>query len=182
MLAIWTVILAQDLIIGEKQSGVTEWLLSKPVVRRSYLLAKLAATTLPVVVLMVGLPAALAYGLLSLRLGAAFPLAPYLSAVGIMTVHTLFYLTLTLMLGTMFTNRSPLLGITLGSILGGGIIGGLVKPLFYVMPWMLPKMAWLTVTGQSIPADLSTAPLVATVLWSVVFIFMALAKFEKTEF
>ena len=182
MLAIWTVILTQDLVIGEKQSGVTEWLLSKPVVRRSYLLAKLAANALPVVVLMVGLPSALAYGLLSLRMGEPFPLAPYLSAVGIMAIHTLFYLTLTLMLGTMFNNRSPLLGITVGSILGGGILGGLVKPLFYVMPWMLPKMAWLTVTGQIIPDGLRTAAMLATVLWSIVFIFMALAKLEKTEF
>jgi ABC-2 type transport system permease protein len=141
MLAIWTVILAQDLILGEKQSGVTEWLLSKPVVRRSYLLAKLTANGLPVVVLMVGLPSAVAYGLLSLRLGALFPVAPFLSAVGIMIAHTLFYLTLTLLLGTVFNSRGPILGIALGSILGGSIVGSFVKPLFYVMPWMLPKMA-----------------------------------------
>jgi ABC-2 type transport system permease protein len=182
MLAIGTVVLAQDLIIGEKQSGVTEWLLSKPVVRRSYLLAKAAANALPVVVLMVGLPSALAYGLLSLRLGAPFPVAPFMSAVGIMTAHTLFYLTLTLMLGTVCNSRSPILGIAIGSILGGTILGGLVQPLFYVTPWILPKMAWLTVTGQNLPIEMRTAALVATVLWSVVFIVIALAKFEKTEF
>ncbi len=182
ILAIWTVILSQDLIIGEKQSGVAEWLLSKPVMRRSYVLAKLAANALPMLVLLVGLPSVLAYGMLSLRMGAPFPAAPFLSAVGIMTAHTLFYLTLTLMLGTIFNNRSPILGLALASVLGGGMLGGFIKPLFYVTPWVLPKVAWLTATGQAIPAELKIASLVATGLWSVVFIFMALAKFEKMEF
>jgi len=181
MLAIGTVILAQDLIIGEKQSGVAEWLLSKPVTRRAYVLAKLAANALGVFALLVGLPSVVAYGTLSLRMGAPFPLAPFLSAVGIMTVHTLFYLTLTLMLGTIFNNRGPILGIALASVLGGGMLGGLIKPLLYVTPWMLPKVALLTATGQAIPAEMGIASLVATALWSVVFIFVAFAKFEKME-
>ncbi len=182
LLAVGTVILAQDLIIGEKQSGVVEWLLSKPVVRRSYILAKLAANALPVLVLLVGLPSTMVYGLLSLRMGAPFPFAPFLSAVGIMTVHTLFYLTLTLMLGTIFNNRGPILGITLGSVLGGSILGGFIKPLFYVTPWILPKVASGTATGQAILAEMGLAPLIATILWSLGFILVALWKFEKTEF
>ncbi|MBE9470864.1 MAG: ABC transporter permease subunit [Chloroflexi bacterium] len=181
VLAIGTVILAQDLIIGEKQSGVAEWLLSKPVTRRAYVLAKLAANALGVFALLVGLPSVVAYGMLSLRMGAPFPLAPFLSAVGIMTVHTLFYLTLTLMLGTIFNNRGPILGIALASVLGGGMLGGFIKPLLYVTPWMLPKVALLTATGQAIPAEMGIASLVATALWSVVFIFVAFAKFEKME-
>jgi len=182
VLAIGTVILAQDLIIGEKQSGVVEWLLSKPVVRRSYILAKLAANALPVLVLLVGLPCVMVYGMLSLFIGALFPFAPFLSAVGIMTLHTLFYLTLTLMLGTIFNNRGPILGIALGSVLGGGMLGGFIKPLFYVTPWMLPKVASGTATGQAIPAEMGLAPLIATVLWSLGFLLVALWKFEKTEY
>ena len=182
MLAIGTVILAQDLIIGEKQSGVAEWLLSKPVVRRSYVLAKLAANALAVLVLLVGLPSALVYGMLSLRIGALYLLAPFLFAIGIMAVHTLFYLTLTLMLGTIFNNRAPILGIALGSVLGGGLLGGFIQPLFYITPWMLPKVAWLTATGQAISVELVIASLAATALWSLIFVFVALAKFETMEF
>ncbi len=181
VLAIGTIILAQDLIVGEKQSGVAEWLLSKPVTRRAYVLAKVAANALGVFALLVGLPSAVVYGMLSLRMGTLFPLAPFLSAVGIMAIHTLFYLTLTLMLGTIFNNRGPILGIAVGSVLGGGMLGGFIKPLFYVTPWMLPKVALLTATGQAIPIEMGIAPLVATALWSVVFIFVAFAKFEKTE-
>ena len=181
VLAIGTVILAQDLIIGEKQSGVAEWLLSKPVTRRAYVLAKVAANSLGMFPLLVGLPSVVVYGMLSLRMGAPFPLAPFLSAVGIMTVHTLFYLTLTLMLGTIFNSRGPILGIALASVLGGGMLGGFINPLFYVTPWMLPEVALLTATGQAITAETGIASLVATALWSIIFIFVACAKFEKME-
>jgi ABC-2 type transport system permease protein len=182
MVAIGTVVLAQDLVIGEKQNGVAEWLLSKPVVRRSYVLAKVAANALPVLILLVGLPSALVYGMLSLRTGSLYPLVPFLSAMGILALHTLLYLTLTLMLGTIFNNRGPILGIALGSVLGGGLLGGFIKPLFYLTPWMLPKIAWLTATGQAIPAAMGIASLVATALWIVAFILIALARFEKSEF
>lgn len=182
MVAIWTIILTQDLIIGEKQSGGAEWLLSKPVVRRSYVLAKLAANALPVLALLVGLPSVLVYGMLSLRLGTLFSLAPFLSAVGIMALHTLFYLTFTLMLGTIFNNRGIILGIALGSVLGGGILGGFINPLFYVTPWILPKVAWATATGQAGFESIGYAAIAATTAWIGTFIFVAVAKFEKMEF
>jgi ABC-2 type transport system permease protein len=182
MLAIGTIVLSQDLIIGEKQSGLAEWLLSKPVTRRAYVLAKVVANTPPLLLLLVGLPSALVYGMLSFRIDALYPLLPFLSAVGIITMHTLFYLTLSLMLGIVFSNRGPILGIGLASILGGGILGGFIKPLFYVTPWMLPKVAWLSATAQAVPAGLGIAPLVATALWIVAFIVVALVRFEKMEF
>jgi len=182
VLAIGTVILAQGLIIGEKQNGVAEWLLSKPVTRRAYVLAKVAANVLGVVSILVGLPSIVAYGMFSLYMGALFPLAPFLSAVGIMTVHTLFYLTLTLMLGTIFNNRGPILGIALGFLLGGGLLGNLFEPILFVTPIMLPNIALQTASAQAIPIELGIAPLAATALWSLVFISVALVKFEKTEF
>jgi ABC-2 type transport system permease protein len=182
ILAIWTVVLSQDLIIAEKQNGIAEWLLSKPIVRRSYVLAKFAANAIPVLVLLVGLPSALVYGMLSLRMGSPFPLAPFLSAVGLMTAHTLFYLTLTLMLGTLFNNRGPILGIAMASVLGGGLLGGFIKPLFYITPWIMPKAAWITAAGQILPTDTVAASLVTTILWIVVFLVAALVKFEKMEY
>lgn len=182
VLALGSIVLTQDAIISEKQSGVAEWLLSKPIARRSYILAKFVANAFPMLVLMVWLPAVIGYGMLSLRSGELFPVLPFISATGIMIANLFFYLTLTLMLGTIFDNRGPILGIALGSVLGGSFLGGLFKPLMYVTPWMLPKIASLVASGQAIPLEIGVAPLAATALWSVVFIIVALAKFEKTEF
>jgi ABC-2 type transport system permease protein len=180
--AIGIIVLTQDAVIAEKQNGLAEWLLSKPLERRAYVLAKMTANAVPMLLWLIGLPAAVAYGLLSLRMGAAFPGLPFLSGVGIMTAHTFFYLTLTLMLGTFFNNRGPILGIALGSVLGGGMIGSFIKPLLIITPWMLPKVATLTASGQTLPPEVGIIPIVATAFWSVVFVTVALIRFEKMEF
>lgn len=181
-LAMGVIVLSQDLILEEKQSGLTEWLLAKPVARRAYLLAKLAASAIATLVLMILLPALLAYALLSLRSGGLFPLLPFLAGIGVMIVHTLFYLTLTLLLGTVFNSRPPILGLALGIALGGNMLVGLIKPLAYVSPVMLAKVASMLAAGLLVPFELLWPPLIATALWSLAFIWMALVKFEKTEF
>jgi ABC-2 type transport system permease protein len=182
VLGIGAIVVLQDAIIGEKQSGVAEWLLAKPVARRAYVLAKVAANGLALLVLMVGIPAVIGYGMVSLRLSAPFPMLPFLAAVGVMVVHLLFYVTLSLMLGTLFNNRGPLLGIGLGSVLGGAFLGGLFKPLLAMTPWMLPKVAAMIAAGAALPPDIGIAPLAATLVWSLIFVFVALVTFEKTEF
>jgi len=182
VLGLGAVVLSQDAILGERQSGVAEWLLAKPVARRSYVLAKAVANALPMLVLMVWIPAAIGYGMLSVRSGELFPVLPFISAIGVMVANLFFYLTLTLMLGTLFQNRGPILGIALGSVLGGNLLGSLFKPLLYVTPWMLPKIASLLASGQAIPAEIGIVPLVTTVLWSIVFTVVAVVKFERMEF
>lgn len=182
VLAIGVIVLCQDLIVDEKQSGITEWLLSKPIQRRSYVLAKLVATLAAVILLLILLPAILTYALFYIRSGQFFPVLPFISGMGLMFLHSLFYLTLTLMLGTMYASRAPILGIALGILLGGNFLSSLLKPLVFVTPWMLAKVASLVADSQPVPAGLLWGPLAASVLWSVIFIIVALAKFEKSEF
>jgi ABC-2 type transport system permease protein len=181
-LAVGAIILCQDLIIDEKQSGVADWLLSKPVARRSYILAKLAATLLATLALMIALPGLIVYGLFFLRTGQAFPLIPYLSGVGIMGLHTLFYLTLTLMAGAFFANRPPILALTLGSLLGGSVLGGFAEFLLYLTPWSLAKIASATAADMPLPQAMQVYPLFATTIWCVVFVLLSIWKFERTEF
>ena len=182
VLAIGMIVICQDLIADEKQSGVTEWLLSKPIARRSYILAKLMATLVAMLPLLIILPAILTYFLFFIRSGQFFPLLSFISGVGLMVLHSLFYLTLTLMLGTLYGSRAPILGIALGILLGGNFISSLLPSLAYITPWMLAKVASLVADSQVVPAGLLWGPLAATGLWSLIFTLVALAKFEKVEF
>lgn len=181
-LAIGAVILALDLIIAEKQNGTAEWLLSKPIARQTYVLAKLGASCIPMALFMICLPAALGYVLLSIRAGAAFPAGNFLVATGIMGLHTLFYLCLTLMLGVLFNNRGAILGISLGSVLGGNLLASVIKPLLYITPWILPKYASLAASGQGFPPSLGASPILAAGLGAVGFVLVGLVFFDRSEY
>ena len=181
-MAIGAIVLSQDLLLDEQQTGVTEWLLSKPVSRRSYILAKLAAASLAVLILLVALTSLLTYLLLSMRAGELYAWAPYLKGIGVLAMHTLFYLTLTLMLGTFFKSRAPILGIALGSAIGGNMIGGFIKPLLTITPWILGSSTELVVMGKAAPPEMMLYPLIATALWCVIFAIFALVRFDKMEF
>jgi len=56
-ITIGVIVLCQDLIIGEKQTGLTEYLLANPVQRKAYVLAKLCASLVAVFLLLSLCPA-----------------------------------------------------------------------------------------------------------------------------
>lgn len=182
LVAIGAIILTQDALIDERINGVTEWILSKPVARRAYLIAKLIANLLYISFFLVLLPALVVYGLFYLHSSESYPLIPFLSGVGLMLLHLGFYMTLTLMLGAFFSSRAPVLAISLGTLLGGSILGSLVKPLLSITPWMLAQIASGVASQTPLPGSLIWPPAAATAIWCVLFIIVTLFKFERTEF
>jgi ABC-type transport system involved in multi-copper enzyme maturation permease subunit len=182
VVAIGAIILTQDALIDERISGVTEWILSKPVARRAYPIAKLIANLLYISLFLVILPAVVVYGLLYLHSKEPFPLVPFLTGVSLMLLHLLFYKTLTLMLGAFFGSRAPVLAISMGILLGGGILGSLVRPLLSITPWMLAQIASGAASQTSLPGNLIWPPVAATGVWCVVFVLTTLYKFDRTEF
>jgi ABC-2 type transport system permease protein len=180
LLAVDVVILSLDSVLGEKQSGTAEWVLSKPVSRSAFILAKLIAHTIPILLLLVALPSAMAYGLFLLK-GVSVP-DTFLVAVGLMGMHTLFYLVLTIAGGVFLTNRNTLLAITLGSALGGVLLANLVAPFVMWTPWPLAAIASGLVAGaeEALPGMLFL-PVVFTAFWSLVGIIAALIGFNRVE-
>ena len=180
-LAIGAIVLVDDEIIGERQLGVTEWLLSKPVSRPAYVLSKLLAHGLGVLVILVGLQGALGYGLLSLIRGEPFPLLPYLVGMAGLALHTLFYLTLTLMMGVLTANRRVLLGVSLGALLGGLLFGGFLGTFALLTPWSLNGVLPLAVQGMPLPLPV-WLPIGMTAMLAVICVAVTLARFERLEF
>jgi ABC-2 type transport system permease protein len=181
VVAIGAVVLSMDACISERESGVCPWLLSRPAARRSYVLAKLASSLIAMLVLLIGIPSLVGYGMLSMKLGSLFPPGPFLAGLGLMILHVMFYLTLTVTLGVFFTNRIPVLALALGSVLGGSLVGGLIRPLLHVTPWMLPKLASLAASGQYAAVIAGASAIIASALWCVVFAAAALWKFERMD-
>ncbi len=185
--------LAQDSILGERHSGTAAWVLSKPLQRPVFILAKIIAHGLGLLVFWVILPGVIAYFQLSAA-GARNALSGigFAAALGISYLNLLFYLTLSVMLATFFNGRGPVLGIAILVAWSGPLqfIGSAMQEyipwLDLVLPWRLlmnvghegPLAGYLAL-GMPLP---TLVPIIATALWCVLFTAVAVWRFGREEF
>jgi ABC-2 type transport system permease protein len=177
------IILTQSDVVGEKQSGTAEWVLSSPLSRESFLLSKLVANSAWVFAIMVFLQGA-AFNLMLVAFG--LPTVPALNMVAGLTInclHLLFWLTLALMLGATFQSRGPVLGVSIAFL----ILQDLVMQLAAIYaPWVIPLLPKsLMVQGLQLAQGgglASIVPAVAVALWSIVFTAAAVWRFRREEF
>lgn len=178
-LAIGAIVLLQDAIIEEKTLGTAEWILSKPASRAAYVLSKLLPNLLGMAVTMLLVPGLTGYLIFRTFDPEAMMLSGFLISGGMVALNLLFYVTLTLMLGVLFKKRGPLLGIALGSLLGGSLVP--VAQIAQFTPWELSKLVLLPVMGMPLP-PIATTMLVSTAVWSVVFTAVAIWQMSRLEF
>lgn len=183
--AIGAITVAQGTIIGEKQRGTAAWVLSKPASRPAFVLAKLVAYTVALSVLAIVFPGA-AFGIeIRLFTGRVPGLIGFLAALGVWLLHLLFYLALTLMLGTLFESRGPVLGIALGFLFAGTFVPNIIPQIMPYTPWPLSQVALALALGPDAPFALpptAIVPVIAALLWAVLFVVVALWRFEREEF
>ncbi len=179
------VIILQDVIIGEKETGTAAWILSKPVSRSAYILSKLIGNLVGVVVSLALVPGIVAYATIYFMRGVLLPPAPFFAAIGILALNLIFYLTLTLMLGTFFDSRGGVIGIPI--LIGPGytLFAGL--PLiseFHPMAMFFPpananiSFFGAIILGESIG---SIIPLFTTIIGIILFTIIALWRFRREE-
>jgi hypothetical protein len=122
--------------------------------------------------------------LITVRVLIPAPLAlmPFLAGVAIAALSQLFYLTLTVMLGTFFSSRGPIAGIGIGFIMTGLLLKGFIPfPVLIVTPWPLPDVAGGLALGSELPS-IWPLPIIATAFWIVVMSAAALWRFGREEF
>lgn len=188
VLPIAAIVLSQDAILGERHSGTAAWVFSKPLRRPAFLLAKIIAYGSGFLVTGVLLPGGIAY-LQIIAGGGSLSLLPgFAASLGLVYLNLLFYLTLALMLATLFQGRGPVMGIPL-FILFLWIIPDSAK-LAEFMPWVLvidvgagngalPPLTRYLLSGQPLP---TVGPIIATALWCVLFTAVAFWRIRREEF
>ena len=184
---IGAIILGQDSILGERHAGTAAWVFSKPLRRPAFLLAKLIACGLGFLVTAVVFPGIVAYLYITVIGKLAVPVAGFAGAMGLVYLNLLFYLTLALMLATLFNGRGPILGITLFLVWGWMLPPSVL--LADIMPWRLlialgpdgslPPIVFYLVQGLLPP---TAAPIIATILWCILFIVIAIWRIRREEF
>jgi ABC-2 type transport system permease protein len=188
---IGVMIVLQGAIVGEKRSGTAVWVLSKPVSRAAFVVAKVIANSVGVLLTAVLVPGVVAY----LEIGFLTPtgwLPPlhFLAGVGALGLHAMFWLTMTVMLGTFFESWGAVIALPLALAFGQQYLASLLPFLVHIYPWgiaapvgsaegEIPSVAVSLMTGT---VPFSYIPLLATVVFSAVFIAVAIWRFNRQEF
>jgi ABC-2 type transport system permease protein len=178
--AFGAVVTTQSAITGEKQRGTAAWILSKPVRRDVFVLAKLAAQMVSFLSLAVVIPSAIFYAQSRILWGESPAPLLYVASVLVVLEHVLFYLALTLMLGAFFRSSGPVAGIGVGMLLGGVMMQERLTALAPAMPWELPDIAALIAVEA--PMLRGGMPIAATAFWTVLVVVVALWRFRRDEF
>jgi ABC-2 type transport system permease protein len=185
--AVGVVIIMQGTIVGEKKSGTAAWALSKPITRPAFMLSKVIANSLGVLVTMVIVPGMIAFTMQALTVRNPWTLPGFLAGLGVVFLSDFFFLSLTLMLGAFFSSRGPVIGITLGLLFLQQYLVGMLPLLRYVLPWNL-----MIPLGQPedavIPCLLvgshnySSMLIGIIALESLLFLLIGLWRFSREEF
>jgi ABC-2 type transport system permease protein len=170
-----TIVTAQGSILGEKQRGTAAWILSKPVSRGTFVLAKGLALAAHAIAVGVLIPVAVMIPIW--RWTGFTPSLP--SLVLIVTGLALlvaFFSSLTLMLGTLFDSRAAIAGTALVTLFAMIQLGQVFPD---VLPGGIPfALVPLLRNGPVSSATPFLVTLVATVAWFGVAVW----RFRRTEF
>ena len=181
------IIILQDAIIGEKELGTAAWVLSKPVSRTAFVVAKLVAHSVGVLVTMTLLPGIVAYVQISLAGGTWLSPLNFLGGMAIIWLYQLFFLTLTLMLGVLYDQRAAVIGIPLALAFGSQLLVGVLPALNFILPWRLAvgaeneTMAVIESIILGLP-PFSWLPVLSVAGFVVLFMAVAIQRFQREEF
>ena len=182
--AIAVAILMQEAIVGEKRSGTAAWVLSKPASREAFILAKLVPNAIGVVVTMIAIPSLILYVQLAVA-GLDVPIGLFIAGACVASLNLMFYLTLTLMLGTLFDSAGAVIAVPLAFAFGQQLLGSIPGLLSY-LPWALvaptgdPEVSVVAsvIEGAGLHAPGAVA---ATAVACCVFTGVAFWKWNRTE-
>jgi len=184
--AVGVVIMMQGALVGEKRDGTAAWVMSKPAARPAFILSKLIANGLGVLVTMVLLPGGVAYILFFVGTKAPMNPVTFLAALGIIFLGHLFFLTLALMLGAFFNARGPVIGIGLALLFLQQYLIGWLPVLRYVLPWTL-SIPLNNQTDAIVPNLLlgqpvqSFLPVVIIAVECILFVLIGVRRFNREE-
>ncbi len=179
------VVLVQGTIIDEIQSGTAAWVLSKPVSRSAFILAKLFSFglyTLTIILLLQGL---IAFLMIWAAAGDAPEIINFIKGLALHVPHLFFYLTITIMLGALFKGRVLVIGIPIALIIAQlilkEVLATITPEIVELFPGRIPDLAEQAVHGEPLVENW-VKPIFTSSLLSIAFIIISLWQFGREEF
>jgi ABC-2 type transport system permease protein len=187
--AFGVMIIMQRVLVREKNSGTAAWVLSKPVTRTSFVVSRLVVNSIAILLTSVIVPGVILYITLGLfsDLGWLSPLG-FLAALLMFSLHTLYWIALVLMLGTLSESSGAVIAVPIALFFTFWMGNDLLPSLIYFTPLLLtfsPAPEQMnTLAGSFISGEpvFSWLPLISTVVSCVIFIAVAIWRFNRQEF
>lgn len=187
--AVGVIIIMQRVLVREKQSGTAAWVLSKPVTRTAFVVSRLVVNTIAILLTSVIVPGVILYTTLGLFSDIGW-LSPFGFAAGLLMVslHTFYWIALVLMMGTLFESSSGVMAVPMTLFFTFWMGTGMFPFLIYITPLLLtisPDLEHVNplplsfMTGEPV---FSWWPLISTVVSCVIFVAVAIWRFNRQEF
>ena len=187
--AFGVMIIMQRVIVGEKRSGTAAWVLSKPVTRTAFVVSRLVVNSIAILLTSVIVPGVILYFSLGL-----FSSLGWLSRLGfagallVVALHTFYWIALVLMMGTLFDSSSGVIAVPMALYFAFWMGSGLIPGLIYISPLLLTfspdpdnisSVAASLMSGEPV---FSWLPVISTIVFCVIFIAVAVWRFNRQEF
>ncbi len=187
--AFGVMVVMQRVVVGEKNSGTAAWVMSKPVTRTAFVISRLVVNSIAILLTSVIVPGVILYltlGLIS-DLGWLSPLG-FLSALVMFSLHTLYWIALVLMMGTLSDSSGVVIAVPIALAFVYWMGTDLIPALTYVSPLLLTfspapeQMSPLSISFVTGEPVFSWLPLISTAISCLAFIAVAIWRFNRQEF
>ncbi len=185
--AFGVMVIMQRVIVAEKREGTAAWVLSKPVTRTAFVVSRLVVNSFAILLTSVLIPGVLVY----VTFGALTPLGwlsplGFLGGIAMFLLHTFYFITLTLMMGAFSESATAVIAVPMAVYFvwwfGPNLIPALLKfsPLLLTFgPETILSLSASFMLGEPV---FSWLPLILTFVSCVVFIAVAIWRFDRQEF
>ncbi|MFX1518122.1 MAG: ABC transporter permease [Promethearchaeota archaeon] len=179
-------IIMQESIVGEIKSGAASWILSKPITRKSYIFAKWIGNSIGAAISMILAPTLIFYVLYFLFTGELLSLVMLLPVIAVLLLNMLFFLTFTLMMGSLQRNSSLVIGVPIAFYVIQQIIFNFTNSLINIVPWGLtnplsdgtPSIVVSFILGIQ---PFSLLPIIVTSFYVVVFVILSVINIQNQD-
>jgi ABC-2 type transport system permease protein len=169
-------------VVREKDMGTAAWVLSKPVSRSAFVLSKFAAHFVGFLTTAVVIPSVVFLVMTRLMLSEWVDPARFAIGLGVLCLSLLFYIALTLALGTLARSQGLVAGVGITFILLGQVFKGMLPlPVVIVTPWLIGDAAAAFASDEQLGFG-GTVLLAAVALETLVLAAVALVRFAREEF
>jgi ABC-2 type transport system permease protein len=185
MIYIGVILLAQGAIVDEKSTKTLSWVFSKPLSSTGFILGKFAACAMFIAIVIIGCPgvvALIAAKLIGLSSLSTISSLRYLAALGVLFLTALFFLALSIVMGTIFKRSRAVAGFSLFALFAGILmpLNEQLRKLEAYTVWGLSGVPNNIFLGQQIQSATWIA-MIFTAIMTAVFLAIAIWRIGKYE-